>query len=178
MKNKPIRVGSIILSLCEIVIGILLLIDPMGFTVGIVTFLGIVLLATGAVSAVRYFRAKPEEAAQGQSLTYGLIEIVLGLFCVLKSGWFVATFPVFTMVYGTITLVTGIAKIQWAVDMVRTKKKKWWWIAIDAVVTIVCAAIILCDPFTSTTVIWMFVAISLIVEAVADVVVAIFSKEA
>lgn len=178
MKNKSIRVGGILLSLCEIIVGILLLIDPVGFTVGIITFLGAVLLIAGVVSAIRYSRADPKEAAQGRNLTIGLVEIVLGLFCVLRSGWFLATFPVFTMVYGAITLVTGIAKIQWAVDMIRTKKPKWWWVAIDAAVTIVCAAIILCNPFTSTTVVWIFVAISLIVEAVADVVVALFTKEA
>lgn len=62
--------------------------------------------------------------------------------------------------------------------MIRAKKTKWWWGAIDAAVTIVCAVIILCNPFTSTTVIWTFVAISLIVEAVADVIVALFTKEA
>lgn len=178
MKNKSIRVGSILLSLCEIIVGILLLINPMGFTVGIITFLGVVLLIAGAVSVIQYFRIAPEEAAQGRSLASGLIEIALGLFCVLRSGWFLATFPVFTMVYGTVTLVTGIAKIQWAVDMIRAKKTKWWWGAIDAAVTIVCAVIILCNPFTSTTVIWTFVAISLIVEAVADVIVALFTKEA
>lgn len=125
MKNKSIRVGSILLSLCEIVIGILLLIDPVGFTMGIVTFLGVVLLVGGLVNTVQYFRAKPEEAAQGRSLTLGLIEIALGLFCILKSGWFLATFPAFTMVYGIVTLATGIAKIQWAVDMIRMKKARW-----------------------------------------------------
>lgn len=177
MKNKSIRVGSILLSLCEIIVGILLLINPVGFTVGIITFLGAVLLIAGAVSVVQYFRAAPEEAARGRSLTIGLLEIALGLFCVLRSGWFLAAFPVFTMVYGAITLVTGIAKIQWTVDMIRSKKAKWWWGAIDAALTVICAAIILCNPFTSTTVIWLFVAISLIVEAVADVVVALFAKD-
>lgn len=141
-------------------------------------FFGMILLVLGVCNVVRYFRESPEEAALGKNLAFGGLKILGGLFCVLKSGWLLAAFPVFTMVYGTVTLVTGIVKIQWSVDMVRMKKEKWWWIAIDAVVTIVCAAIILCDPFTSTTVIWMFVAISLIVEAVIDVIVTLFMKEA
>lgn len=176
MKMKSIRIAGLILSLCEIVIGVLLLINPVGFTVGIVTFLGIVLLLAGIANVIQYFRSEPAAAAIERNLANGLIEILVGIFCVTKSGWFIATFPVFTVIYGVLTLVTGITKIQWTVDMVRVKVKKWGWLAADAVITILCAAVILCNPFSTTAILWMFVAISLIVEAVIDVIALIFAK--
>ena len=176
MKSKSIRISNMILALCEIIVGVLLLVDPIGFTVGIVTFLGAVLLLGGIVSIIQYFRTAPEEAALGQRLALGLLEGMIGLFCILRSGWFVATFPLFTVIYGIITLVTGFIKIQWTVDMLRMKRSKWFWGAISAVLTLICAVIVLCNPFSTTAVLWTFVAVTLIVEAVIDLLAAIFTR--
>lgn len=176
MRIKSIRMSSIILSLCEIVIGILLLVDPEGFTSGIITCLGIVLLLGGVVSVVQYFRSDAAAAAMEHGLTKGVIEIIVGAFCVVKSGWFIATFPVFTVVYGVVTLVLGIEKVQWTADMLRLKMKKWGLMAVNAVITLICAVIILSNPFSTTVVLWTFVAVSLIVEAVVDIIAAIFAK--
>lgn len=137
------KVSSVILSLCEAVVGILLLVNPVGFTTGIIIFLGIVLLLLGVAGVVQYFRTPAEVAALRQSLTRGCLAILAGLFCVLNSGWFIATFPLLTILYGVGTLVTGVAKVQWTVDCVRLKLK-WGWAALSAALTIVCAAVILC----------------------------------
>ena len=39
----------------------------------------------------------------------------------IRWKWFLAAFPVLTVVYGSIILLTGIRKIQLAVDMARLK---------------------------------------------------------
>lgn len=59
---------------------------------------------------------------------------------------------------------------QEAIYMLRMKKKKWFLAAISAVLSIICAVVILRNPFSSSAVLWMFTGISLIVEAVFDVV--------
>lgn len=171
------KVSSIILSLCEIGIGILLLVNPVGFTTGIIVSLGIILLILGIISVVQYFKENPEAAVLKQDLTRGCIEILAGLFCIMKSGWFLAAFPVLTVLYGIGVLVIGISKVQWTVDKIRLKTKKWFWMAISAVLTIVCAVIILCNPFSSAAVMWIFIAVSLIAEAIIDIIATIFIKE-
>ena len=173
---KTSKASIIILSLCEAIVGILLLVNPVGFTTGIIIFLGLVLLILGIINVVQYFRATPQAAVIKQNLSRGLIEILAGLFCVLKSGWFIATFPILTILYGIGTLMTGITKVQWTVDKIRLKIKKWFWTALSSALTIVCAVIILCNPFSSTAVLWSFIAVILIVEAVIDIIAAIFSK--
>ncbi|MGN1160014.1 MAG: HdeD family acid-resistance protein [Lachnospiraceae bacterium] len=170
------KVSNIIVSLCEMIIGILLLVNPIGFTTGIIVFIGIVLLLMGLSKVVGYFREAPEEAALKQGLTRGCIEILAGLFCIIKSEWFIVTFPILTILYGIGILVTGIAKVQWTVDSIRLKMKRWFWIAISAVLTLACAVLILCNPFSSTTVLWTFIAVILIVEAVMDIVATVFVK--
>lgn len=61
-------------------------------------------------------------------------------------------------------------------DLVRNRAEKWFWAGISAAITLICSAVILSNPFTSTVALWTFIAITLIVEAVFDVIVAIFTK--
>ena len=173
MKHQT-RNSSILLCLCEIAVGILLFINPVGFTEGIIIALGIVLILTGAVSIVNYFRLEPLEAALGRRLVTGLAAVIAGLFCVLRSGWFILTFPLLTILYGVVILVVGLFKVQWTVDLLRQRMGHWGWSAVGAAVTLVFAAVILLNPFGSTAFIWSFVAISLIVEAVLDLLTLIF----
>ncbi len=177
MRTLKENTGGIVMCLFEIVVGILLLINPISFTSGIIIGLGIILLALGTVGVIAYFRLDPIEAARRQTLTKGLIIIVTGLFCIFQTHWFIATFPLLTMLYGVIILLTGIAKIQWSVDMLRMKKPNWYLAAIASALSILLAIIILLNPFSSTIFLWRFVAVSLILGAVLDILALIVSRK-
>lgn len=173
MKTLKENSTSLVFCLFELVVGILLLINPVGFTAGIIVVAGIVLMVLGVVEIVKYFRTSADDAVPGQGLTKGLLSCLVGGFCVFMTEWFIATFPVLTIMYGIIILVAGISKIQMSVDMIRRKNKKWLWSAISAVISIVCAIVIFKNPFTSTAVLWMFTGITLIVEAFFDIIAAV-----
>lgn len=173
MKKLKLNINGILLSIFEFAIGILLLINPISFTSGIICAFGIALVVVGVISIIRYFKSKPEEAAIGQNLFKGITAVAGGVFCVLKIEWIMTVFPLLTIVYGTAVLLAGISKIQWTVDMLRLKRKKWFLPAISALVSIISAITILNNPFTSTTVLWIFTAVSLIVEAVFGIVIII-----
>ncbi len=162
--------GRIVVSLLEILTGILLLIDPAGFTAGIVTIVGIFLLLTGIADVVRYFRTNAAAASVEQSLAKGLLGIVAGAFCMLHSHWLIALFPLLTVLYGIAALVLGLFKVQFMADMLRLRRSRWWLAAISALLSILCAVIILSNPFSSTVILWTFTAVSLILEAVLDMV--------
>lgn len=158
--------GSILMCVLEILVGVLLLVDPTGFTSAIIIAAGTALILYGVISIVRYFRADAAEGALRQSLFKGLLLLLGGLFCVLRSRWFVDTFPLLTILYGIGLLISGIGKIQWMADMIRFGRKCWYLPAISAVLSLIFAAIILCSP----TALWSFLGIVLIVEAVFDIV--------
>ena len=164
------------MSLVELIIGILLLVNPIGFTSGIIIAFGIVLMIMGISTTIKYFRTEPEEAAVSQILVKGLLMLLAGAFCVFNSHWFIATFPVLTLVYGVVILITGITKVQWTIDIIRMKRSKWFWAAISAAISIVCGVVIITSPFSTTAVLWMFIGISLIVEAVFDMIGSIFGN--
>ena len=170
MKTIKQELGVILFSLLQVLLGILLLVDPIGFTSGIIIAFGIVMLIIGTVSIVKYFRTDAAEASKSQTMLKGLIALLAGWFCTFKSYWFVATFPVLSILYGIVVLVTGLGKVQWMFDMIRAKKKKWFLAAISAALSIVCAIVIISDPFATTAVLWTFTGISLIVDAVFDII--------
>lgn len=175
--NLKENTNGLVMILFEMIVGILLLINPVGFTSGIIMAAGIVLLVLGIVEIIKYFRTNVKEAALGQTLVKGIVAVLAGGFCAFKTEWFIVTFPVLTIIYGVGILLTGIGKIQMTVDMVRQKNKKWFWAAINAVVSIVCAIVILKSPFTSTTILWIFTGASLIAEGVLDIVTLIMGNE-
>ena len=178
MRKANIGMASILMSLVEILIGILLLINPVGFTSGIINTFGIVIAIFGISEIIQYFRLDAEEAAQKDQLTKGILFTVAGLFCVFKTEWFIATFPVITLLYGVLILVTGVSKLQKAIDMLRLKRKFWYVMLISSVLTLVVAVLAISNPFTTTAVLWTFIGVSLIVEAVMDVVAFVFAGKA
>ncbi len=177
MKELKQNGNAIIMCVIEVVVGILLLVNPVNFTTSIIIAAGIALMISGLLNVIRYFRSNPEEAAVGQLLMQGLVALAAGAFCAFNPGWFIITFPVIAILYGVAVLVGGLSKIQITVDMLRAKNSKWWWGAISAAISIVCALVIINNPFSSTVVLWWFTGISLIVEAVFDIVTLITSRK-
>lgn len=170
------NLGNIVMCIMEIITGVLLLIDPIGFTTGIIILLGILLTAAGIKNIVRYFRTEPETARQENSLVKGLLFTSGGLFCILETDWFFAAFPLLTVLYGILIFVSGVNKLQWAIDMFRMKQKYWFVALLGAILSLLFALIVLINPLASTAALWMFVAVSLLVEAVFDVITLVINK--
>lgn len=170
MKKKiPAWANGAALSLCEILIAILLLINPEKFTRGIIVCAGVVLTVLGIVSTIGYFRKPPAEAAQQHNLAKGLCLVGSGLFCALNSQWFLITFSALSVLYGVAILLLGVVRVQWMVDDIRLKTGKWQWAAGSAALTLIIAAIILSNPFAAPRMIWYFVGIGLLAQAALDI---------
>ncbi len=176
MKTLKLNGNAIIMCIIELAAGILLLVDPVGFTSGIIIAAGIALMVDGLLNVIRYFRSSPAEAAAGQLLMRGLLALLAGAFCTFNSEWFIVTFPIITILYGIAVLIGGLIKVQFAADLLRAKNSKWWWGAISAAISIICALVMIGDPFSSTVALWWFIGISLIAEAVFDVITLIVSS--
>lgn len=172
------NLNNIIFCAYELVMGILILINPEAFTLGIIIIAGALLMVTGVINLYKYIIKNAEEAMREQYLTKGLLALMTGLFCALQTDWFLSTFPVLTTLYGVAVLVLGVSKVQLMFDMIRLKHKKWAYAGLNALITIVCAVIILMAPFGSTQVLWIFIGVSLIIEAIFDVVTLVLSYKA
>ncbi|MCD8028562.1 MAG: DUF308 domain-containing protein [Erysipelotrichaceae bacterium] len=159
---------NIIICLGEFIIGILLFINPIDFTSGIIIVGGILLLCMGLGNIVSYFRK--EVSLSNRGLSTGIIYILLGGFCILQYQWFIDTFTIITMLYGAVMLVVGIDKIQWGADLKRNKRKYWYYGILDSFLTIFLAIVILMSSSMSSDILWIILALSLVVIAIFDLV--------
>lgn len=170
MKQTGKRISVIIGAVLEAAVGVLLLISPARFTAGIITVVGVVLVISGVLPVKRYFSLPPVAGVRSRLLTKGILQILVGIFCVVNPEWFLATFPVLTALYGAAILVLGVAKAEETVDQLRLKNRNWIWHAMGSGITLTFAAVILFNPFASTNALWIFIGVSLIGEAVFDFV--------
>ena len=177
MSRLNFAIGKLILLLFEAAVGVVRLVNPIGFATVFVTVVGVLLAAVGLMFILQYFRSEPEEAQKGQGLLKGCCALLVGLFCALNTQWFIDAFPLLTVIHGIVILFTGIIRLQWTVDMLRLKMKRWYIAAGGAVVSIVLAVIIFANPFGVSQAIWTFIGISFLVDAVADLAVLIFSRK-
>lgn len=161
--------NGIVICLFEVFVGILLLVNPVGFTSGIIIGGGIILSVFGLFSIFKYFGTNIQEAAFSQNLAKGLVALIGGLFCIFQSEWFAIAFPVLTILYGVFMVLSGIGKVQWAFDLLRLRRK-WILPAISAVLSLAFGVVILQSPFETTKILWMFTGITMIVESIFDVV--------
>lgn len=178
MKAFRDSVTDFALCIIELIAGILLLLNPVKFTSTVIIGTGIVLVILGLIEVVNYFRTSAQVAALSQLLTKGIILILVGIFCTAQWEWFLATFPVLTILFGLLILLTGIRKIQLTVDMVRLKNSRWSLVAGNAAFTLICAIIILSNPFASTEVLWLFTGAVLVGVGIFDLVIDILRKKA
>ena len=92
MKEMKKHLNGILLCLFELAVGILLLIDPLGFTTGIVVAAGVALLILALVLVIKYCRTDAKAAAQGQYLLKGLLALAAGAAYGSGKRWHTASF--------------------------------------------------------------------------------------
>lgn len=166
MEKWPI----LLVSLLEIIIGIVLLIQPVNFTNLAIIISGILLVLRGILCAMKYLRAEPKAAIREQNLAKALILVTAGLFCVLDSQWLLNTFSDLSVLYGAAIVVMGFFKVQRTVDMLRSRHEKSIWAAASALLALAVGFVILWNPFSKPAALWIFTGICLLAEAAVDLV--------
>ena len=159
----------LIICLLELVTGIVVLIDPFGFTRTLLMIVGIVLAIFGVTFGVQYFKKTPEAASLSNDLFFGILLVMAGLFMLVKPDNIITVFSLLTTLYGVGIIVSAIAKLQQSVDQLRLKNKKWWYFAILTAVTLIIGIVSYTNPFQTITVNWQFTGICLIILAIADI---------
>ncbi len=173
MKLVRRNLGNILISICELLAGILLLIDPERYTRVLIIIIGIVLVVFGVLNVVRHLRIPPLEASRSYRMSWGLILTAGGIFCIVDAGWFINVFPVLTL-YGVALIAIGFIKIQWTVDMLRIGDTRWYCALISVAMAFVVAIVLLVNSTSDSRVMWIITGIILIFSAVLDIVTLFF----
>ena len=170
--NWPILLTALFL----ITIGVLLLVNPAGFTASFIKLFGILLFVLGIYDMIKYFRADPMEGMKGSGFFSGLALIAAGCFCFFMTDWFLNVFPALAVIYGVFQILLGFRKVQRVVDALRLKMSGWPLLALSAAVTLVFGVWITLNPEMVWISVWTFTGLALIVEGVLDLAVMIMQS--
>ncbi len=168
--------ATLLTILAGILVGILLLINPAKFAIAIIKIAGILLIALAVFDFLKYFHAKPQEAAKGSGFYTGMTDASIGLFCLFGSDWFLGAFPILAVLYGLFQVLIGFRKTQRMVDALRMKQRIWVMKAISAAITLIFGFVIVFNPNMTLMSVWVFTGITLILEGIFDAA-ALFMQE-
>ncbi len=165
MKNFLKNANSGIVCLIEIVVGVLLLLNPHELIKYILIIAGAFIALSGIIALIKYFASTPEEGAESGGLCSSLVSLTLGAFLIVNNDLAITAAGIISALFGAAILYTGYQKLQKAVDKMR--RKQFFIVAlVSALVTVAIAVLILF--VIGGDIIWTFMGIALIVEAAID----------
>lgn len=112
---------SLIAGILLIVVAFVNMMYPEEFTLELVKFLGIALVALGIIRVVRYFNKSV--FSTGSFLVGGIVDIILG-FLILKYK--VTSLKVLFLLLGFWVLSNGVFQIAISIDFKKIGVKGWW----------------------------------------------------
>lgn len=166
IKENP---QTILMVLFEIAVGSLLLINPDGFTRAILVSFGVIMLIIGIVNLIKYVSKKKSSLFPVLRLIAGIVSIIVGAIFTFGTSMIMGIFTLIAIVYGIILIVSGVMKMQ---DFFQAKKYEPYVpivILFSAIASVVLGLIIIINPFEMAMLAFRFMGISLIVEAVIDI---------
>lgn len=157
---------SVVLAVCELLLGLSMLIDPTGLASIVIIVTGVLLILLGGLHLYQYMRLPKEEAAQTWKLATGAGILAVGISFVTNQHWMVQMLGTLTTLYGILILTSAFMKLQIGVDALRGKHPFWYLMVISFVFSAVLATLLFFNPFRDS--VWIVSGIVLIALAVLD----------
>lgn len=155
-----------IVNLALIVLGVLFIIFPENSVKIICYASGAILCLLGVYKLVQYFKDGIKDITSfGLAGGIGLVSVGLLLF--FKPN-FIS--DVLTILFGIILIISGIIKLQQAINVKNSKGKAWWTVLCVAVIALVSGLFALFFPFATRKVLFIFIGISLIVDGLLGII--------
>ena len=160
-----ITLGSIIIDLVIIFLGVFMISNP---TVGIesaLVILGVVLLINGIYSIIRYVM-NPKSIFR-YDLIYGILSVIASLFAIFKP-FDVANF--ITVIIGIWLVITSIVKFLLSMEFRKVKQDSWVFDMTISALTFLLGIMLLINPFNGYMVLSTYAAIMISLYAAIDLV--------
>lgn len=133
------------ISLIYLLLGALLILIPKLQLQYICYGISIVLVILGIVFIVKYFLTESYKNLNQYGFSIGVFLVLIGICTLVKNEQMAKSFQTYI---GVCILLTAIIKLQNAMDLKALKDRAWSVICIVSMVIMVCAIIIIINPFS------------------------------
>lgn len=162
--------GSIVLSICLIILSLFLIFKPDISLSVLFIVLGCFILVIGVMHAISYFSSSKEFKAFSFELIEGIIYIILGLVLIFNPNIIKAFLPI---IIGCWMIINSIVRFQLAFNLKSSDNPSWTLMLILSFVTLILGIIMVINPFASMAALTMICGIMLLVSEIINIVEAI-----
>ncbi len=152
--TKTLKSTLIGFSVLYILLGLALLIWPVGAQTVICYVLGAAAIVYGIVRIILYFSGKDPMDAVSLGLVTGILFVLLGLFLLI---WHNTVVSIFGFLIGVAIVLNSVFLLQMAFELKRYGSARWFLILILAVVMLAAGIVLVCNPAGSALA-WTIVA--------------------
>lgn len=162
---RTAKIGYIIISAVLCGLGITLIVVPEFSAAVLGKIFGALLIVFGAVRLVGFFSKDLYRLAFQYDFAFGMMMIALGILLLLRPGSFM-DFLCITL--GLSFLMDGLFKIQIAIDSKRFGIRRWWLILSVAILSSICAGLLIFRPGDSRNILTILLGIALLGEGLLN----------
>lgn len=157
-------------SIAMIIAGIVLLLFPEATQNTIAYVISIILVICGILKIISYFRRAPGKVGELNEYASPMDLVVGILFIVLAALVAKVLLSIIPIVLGLVVLVSGLIKLEQAVELIRAKQGNWVGIMVLAVVTVIVGLLAICNPFKTGSVLLRVIGIGLAFGGITDLI--------
>lgn len=142
---KKIKIGMMGSSIITLILGLILLLNPIGAIETVCSLIGFFILILGIFGLLNHF-VLDTESSSTLVLGVSMIGVLLGIYILANPGSIV---KFFSIVVAVILLLHGLRDVDTAMQMKRGGYEKWWGSLVIAIITILLGAFVFRNPFAA-----------------------------
>ena len=152
MKTKEKKESSFLnrlftgVSLVYLLLGVLLIVIPDLQMEYVCYGISVVLVIIGIILIVKYFLEESYKNLNQYGFSIGVFLVIIGVCTLVKNQEMAKSFQLYI---GVCILLTAIIKLQNAMDLKALKDRTWGVICVVSLVIVVCAVLIIMNPFSN-----------------------------
>ena len=147
-------------------LGVVLAIFPQAVNEMITYVISASMFILSIISFYNFFKKNIEINFYRNDLVYAVITLVIGIFVLAKRELIISLIPT---VLGIIVIISGVKKLQNAIDLLRIKLDGWLAVLVLALINIIFGVIMVIFSSKTATVITILIGVGLIFSGATDI---------
>ncbi len=160
------KIAYVIMSVLLFAVGMCLIIWPALITKVICYVIGSIALIAGIIELVIFFARDISVRTVSYSLIIGFLLSIFGLILLLKPD---NSAVFFSMLFGVFIIIDSVLKLQTSFELRNLGVLRWWVNLLLALASAVLGVLLVINPFATTNILFVFMGISLVVDALENI---------
>lgn len=164
---KKIKISMLGSAIITIILGLILIVNPVGATVAVCSLIGWFVLLLGVFGLLNYFVFNTG-MSNSIELAISIIETLLGIYVVVNPG---SIIQFIFLIMAVVLLVHGFHDMDTSMQMKRSGYEKWWGTFAIAIITILLGVLALTKPFESTALLLRVIGASFLFDGASNLLI-------